>query len=79
MFFKVAFRQPKVMSPDIKNRLPEKRDTLCNTTWMFERIKMAAQPLLSNLEVHATYQCLGTGHYLAGGEGYYVWGGSQFF
>ena len=38
----------------MKYRSPEKRDTLWNTTWTFERIKLDGQPLQTNLEVHAT-------------------------
>ena len=42
IFFKVAFWRPKIVkwSPNMKYQFPEKRDILCNTTWMFERIKM---------------------------------------
>ena len=46
-FFEVAFWQPKIikLSPDIKCSSPEKRNSLCNLTWWFERIKMGAHDI----------------------------------
>ena len=59
-FSKVAFWQPEIKRwlPDIKYWSPEKRDTFCNTTWIFERIKNGCPTIAIEFQVHATSQGL---------------------